>query len=69
MTGWLIDKSALWKLPQSPDYEVWLDRINRGKVWAGLPTKLEVGVSAQQVRLNSSSAASSHHHSDGLRLN
>jgi len=47
VTGWLIDKSALWKLPQSPDYEVWLDRINRGTVWAGLPTKLEVAVSAR----------------------
>lgn len=47
MTDWLIDKSALWKLPQSPDYEVWLDRINRGTVWAGLPTKLEVAVSAR----------------------
>lgn len=47
MTDWLIDKSALWKLPQSPDYEVWLDRINRGRVWVGLPTKLEVAVSAR----------------------
>jgi predicted nucleic acid-binding protein len=47
VTDWLIDKSALWKLPQSPDYEVWLDRINRGTVWAGLPTKLEVAVSAR----------------------
>jgi len=47
VTDWLIDKSALWKLPQSPDYEVWLDRINRGRVWVGLPTKLEVAVSAR----------------------
>lgn len=47
MTDWLIDKSALWKLPQSADYEVWLARINRGKVWASLPTKLEVAVSAR----------------------
>ncbi|MGH3914433.1 MAG: PIN domain-containing protein [Pseudonocardiaceae bacterium] len=47
MTDWLIDKSTLWTLAQSPDYEVWLDRINRGKVWAGLPTKLEVAVSAR----------------------
>jgi predicted nucleic acid-binding protein len=47
VTDWLIDESALWKLPQSPDYEVWLDRINRGKVWGGLPTKLEVAMSAR----------------------
>lgn len=47
VTDWLIDKSALWKLPKSPDYEVSLDRINRGKVWVGLPTKLEVAVSAR----------------------
>ena len=47
MTDWLIDKSALWKLPQSPDYPDWLDRINRGQVWASLPTRLEVAVSAR----------------------
>jgi hypothetical protein len=47
VTDWLIDKSALWKLLQSPDYEVWLDRINRGTVWASLPSKLEVAVSAR----------------------
>lgn len=47
MTDWLIDKSALWKLPQSPDYPDWLDRINRGQVWTSLPTRLEVAVSAR----------------------
>lgn len=47
MTSWLIDKSALWKLPQSPEYENWLDRINRGTVWVALPTWLEVAVSAR----------------------
>lgn len=47
MTDWLIDKSALWKLPQSPEYEVWIDRINRGQVRGGLPTRLEVAVSAR----------------------
>lgn len=49
MTGWLIDKSALWKLPRSPDYQLWLDRINAGKVWVGLPTTLEVAVSARDA--------------------
>ncbi|MDQ3782580.1 MAG: VapC toxin family PIN domain ribonuclease [Actinomycetota bacterium] len=47
MTEWLIDKSALWKLPRSPDYPVWLDRINRGQIWGCLPTRLEVAVSAR----------------------
>lgn len=49
MTDWLIDKSALWKLPQSPDYETWLDRINRGQIRVGLPTWLEVVVSARDA--------------------
>lgn len=48
MTDWLIDKSALLKLPRSPDYEIWLNRINRGRVWAGLPTRLEVALSARK---------------------
>lgn len=48
MNDWLIDKSALWRLPRSPDYGTWLDRINRGRVWAGLPTRLEVAVSARE---------------------
>lgn len=49
MPDWLIDKSALWKLSQSPDYQVWIDRINRGRVWVGLPTVLEVAVSARDA--------------------
>ncbi|MBA3744612.1 PIN domain-containing protein [Sporichthya sp.] len=46
---WLVDKSALWKLPQSPDYASWIDRINRGRVWVGLPTMLEVAVSSRDA--------------------
>lgn len=46
--AWLLDKSALWKLPRSPEYESWLDRINQGRVWVSLPTRLEVAVSARQ---------------------
>jgi predicted nucleic acid-binding protein len=49
VTSWLIDKSALWKLPQSPDYPAWLDRINGGQVWGCLPTRLEVAVSARDL--------------------
>ncbi|MGH3612631.1 MAG: PIN domain-containing protein [Pseudonocardia sp.] len=49
MTDWLIDESALWKLAQSSDYEIWIDRINRGRVRVGLPTVLEVAVSARDA--------------------
>lgn len=47
LTRWLVDKSALWKLPQSPDYELWLSRIDRGLVLVSLPTRLEVAVSTR----------------------
>jgi predicted nucleic acid-binding protein len=47
VTDWLIDKSALWKLPQSPDFPDWLNRMNRGQVWVSLATSLEVAVSAR----------------------
>ncbi|WP_019878015.1 PIN domain-containing protein [Sporichthya polymorpha] len=49
MTDWVVDKSALWKLPHSPDYATWLERINRGRVWVGLPTSLEVAVSSRDA--------------------
>ncbi|MGQ0624640.1 MAG: PIN domain-containing protein [Sporichthyaceae bacterium] len=49
MTDWLVDKSALWKLPRSPDYSTWIERINHGRVWAGLPTRLEVAVSSRSA--------------------
>jgi predicted nucleic acid-binding protein len=47
VTRWLVDKSALWKLPRSPDYHDWLNKINRGQVLLSLPTQLEVAVSAR----------------------
>jgi hypothetical protein len=49
MTDWVIDKSALWKLPRSPDYPTWIDRINQGRAWVSLPTVLEVAVSSRDV--------------------
>jgi predicted nucleic acid-binding protein len=49
VTRWLADKSALWKLPQSPDYRDWLNKINRGQVLLSLPTQLEVAVSARNA--------------------
>lgn len=44
---WLVDKSALVKLRQSPDHEAWVERINRGRVRIALPTVLEMAVSAR----------------------
>ena len=49
MTDWVVDKSALWKLPQSPDYATWIESINHGRVWVGLPTSLEVAVSSRDA--------------------
>ena len=47
--SWLIDKSALWKLPRAPDYSAWLDRINRGLIHACVATRREVAVSARSA--------------------
>lgn len=47
MTGWLADKSALTRLPQSPDAADWLNKIDRGLVHIATPTRLEVGFSAR----------------------
>jgi predicted nucleic acid-binding protein len=45
--AWLIDKSALVRLAQSPDGRIWFDRIQRGLVSITMPTLLEGGYSAQ----------------------
>ncbi len=49
LTGqeWLIDKSALVRLADSPDRDVWANRIERGLVHISNVTRLEVGYSAQ----------------------
>jgi predicted nucleic acid-binding protein len=44
---WLIDKSAYVRLDESPDFDIWLNRINRGLVYASGVTLLEVGWSAK----------------------
>ena len=44
---WLIDKSALVRLTDSPDAGVWSNRIERGLVHIAAITRLEVGFSAQ----------------------
>lgn len=44
---WLIDKSAYVRLDESPDFDRWLNRINRGLVYVSSVTLLEVGWSAK----------------------
>lgn len=47
--GWLIDKSALVRLGQAADAEVWAGRIERGLVRIATVTLLEVGYSARDA--------------------
>ena len=44
---WLIHKSALVRLPESPDAREWAGRIERGMVRITTVTRLEVGYSAR----------------------
>lgn len=44
---WLIDKSALVRLSRAPDWEAWLNRIERGLVRVTSLTLLEAGFSAR----------------------
>lgn len=47
MTTWLIDKSALVRLAESPDAGAWANRIERGLVRITTVTRLEIGYSAR----------------------
>ena len=47
VTGWLIDKSALVRLADSPHAAKWAERINDGLVHLSTITRLEVGYSAR----------------------
>lgn len=47
MISWLVDKSALVRLAQSPDAALWATRIERGLVRITTVTRLEVGYSAR----------------------
>lgn len=47
MTDWLIDKSALVRLGDAADGQVWADRIQRGLVRVSTVTRLEIGYSAR----------------------
>jgi predicted nucleic acid-binding protein len=46
---WLIDKSALVRLSESPDASDWISRIDRGLVHIATVTVLEVGYSARSA--------------------
>lgn len=47
MTEWLVDKSALVRLAESPDAGEWVTRIERGLLRITSLTRLEVGFSAR----------------------
>lgn len=47
VTDWLVDKSALVRLGESPDAEEWANRIERGLVRITTVTRLEIGYSAR----------------------
>lgn len=47
MTGWLIDKSALVRLGDTPEADEWAARIQRGLVRITTVTRLEIAYSAR----------------------
>lgn len=47
VTQWLVDKSALVRLGDSPDVDTWAHHIERGLVRITTVTRLEVGYSAR----------------------
>lgn len=47
MTEWLIDKSALVRMAETPDAALWAGRIERALVRITTVTRLEVGYSAR----------------------
>lgn len=47
MSTWLVDKSALVRMRDSPDSPTWRGRIDRGLVRIATVTRLQVGFSAR----------------------
>lgn len=45
LKSWLIDKSAYTRLADSPDADIWMQRIERGLVRISTVTRLEIGFS------------------------
>lgn len=50
LNNWLIDKSALTRLFESPERKIWAERINAGSVHLSTMTRLEVGYSARSSK-------------------
>lgn len=50
LTTWLIDASALYRLPDSPQSALWMERIEAGLVHLSSITRLEVGYSARSSK-------------------
>jgi len=44
---WLVDKSAYQRLADSPDVNLWLERLHRGLLRVAAITVLEIGYSAR----------------------
>ena len=51
VTAWLVDKSALVRLPHAVDRDLWQTRLERGLFRITNVTRLEVGFSAVSARL------------------
>jgi len=49
VTSWLIDRSALVRLPSAENSEDWANRIERGLVHITALTRLEIGYSARSA--------------------
>lgn len=47
---WLIDKSAIVRLPESSNKDIWRERIEGGLVHISTITRLEVGYSARSSK-------------------
>lgn len=47
---WLVDKSAYQRLADSPDAQLWLERLQRGLLRVAAVTILEMGYSARGVQ-------------------
>jgi predicted nucleic acid-binding protein len=47
VAGWLVDKSALVRIADSPDAPEWASRIERGLLHITTVTRLELGFSAR----------------------
>lgn len=47
---WLVDKSAYQRLADSPDVDLWLERLQRGLLHVAAVTILEIGYAARGRR-------------------